>query len=657
LGGDHAVRAGEVISIRPKLFIESAVSVGVRTPRIIITHILPNLFSALISIAALEMGAVLMLLGELGFLGIFIGGGSRIALPSIFVHYSDIPEWGALLSDVRYMARSYPWTAIYPMLAFFVAILSFNLFGEGIRRLIEEGNVVINRIFNRYTLAVVALGILGFNWLNANRGSMPFYKLNAQMFDGQRAMQHIKVLTDPRMYGRALGTPGTDLADLYLAQQFESFGVQHGGQKATYFQERRRSFEILDVIPKFQIDNGASFVYRQDFAVYPGLDVSDGVVNAPVRLIGLGQLADVNNSTGWRVTYPELERADFSGQVLLVLSEREASILGRKRKAGLLVVTDDPQKLKQQYTLSGRTLSHLGSLTGDSSRKEIPYLWISESTASQLLAGSGQTLEQIRDRINRLGYEQLLEIPLNVDAYIEVHGSLIENWPVKNVIGMIPGQEGFDQCADCLGKKLIVVMAQYDRPPPSPQYAFLPAANDNASGVAVMLEALRLIQETDYEPYKSFLFVAYSGEGLDGGEPASDPNVKRFIQANPSFSKFDVEAIIKLRGVGGGSGSRLQVSAAGSLRLAKLFERSAKQIGVKVIRSEEPIDIGVIYDESRTLDEPAEEAPTAYLTWEGWQTTSRLPADTIENISNESLERAGKTLALSLMVLGRETQY
>jgi len=55
---------------------------------------------------------------------------------------------------------------------------------------------------------------------------------------------------------------------------------------------------------------------------------------------------------------------------------------------------------------------------------------------------------------------------------------------------------------DCLAKQLIVVMAQYGTPPIGPTGQVLPAANDRASGVAVMLEALRVIQEADYEPYK-----------------------------------------------------------------------------------------------------------------------------------------------------------
>ncbi|MCB0244421.1 MAG: ABC transporter permease subunit, partial [Anaerolineae bacterium] len=62
---------GEVMAIRPRPYIESAVAVGVRTTRMMVAHVLPILLAALISLAALEMGAVLMLLGELGFVGIF----------------------------------------------------------------------------------------------------------------------------------------------------------------------------------------------------------------------------------------------------------------------------------------------------------------------------------------------------------------------------------------------------------------------------------------------------------------------------------------------------------------------------------------------------------------------------------------------------------
>ena len=96
-----------------------------------------------------------------------------------------------------------------------------------------------------------------------------------------------------------------------------------------------------------------------------------------------------------------------------------------------------------------------------------------------------------------------------------------EKVAVQHVLGYIPGTHSYDFCADCLGKKLIVVMAQYDAPSIGPDGEVYPAANDNASGVAVMLEAIRVLQETDYQPYKTLFFVAYSGEGFEGGETCS----------------------------------------------------------------------------------------------------------------------------------------
>ncbi len=59
--------------------------------------------------------------------------------------FSDIPEWGALLANIRDWWRSYPWMAWYPGLAFFLAIMTFNLFAEGLRRFLEDSRVNLSR--------------------------------------------------------------------------------------------------------------------------------------------------------------------------------------------------------------------------------------------------------------------------------------------------------------------------------------------------------------------------------------------------------------------------------------------------------------------------------------------------------------------------------
>jgi len=561
---------GEVIKIRPQPHIESAIALGARTPRIIGRHILPLILASLISLAAIEMGAVLMLLGELGFISIFIGGGTLINLPSYTMLYSDVPEWGALLANVRLLARGYPWTAFYPMLAFFIAIFAFNLFGEGLRRLVADGSIIINRLFNRYTFFLGVVAVVGIYWYQSNSGSTAFYKMHAHEFDVNQAEGYVEALVGPAMEGRALGTSGMDDAAAYIAEQFEELGLQAGGQKNTFFQERKHSYAQLETDPLFIIHDGAQEpVLGADYAAYPGLALNDGAIRGPITFIGLGQPSPFMSTT-WRLTYPELERMDFSEDILLVLSEYEVDVLKWRAKGGMLVMTDDPSKLDKRFTMGSRT-----------TRTGTPWIWVSEETVERLLDGSGYTIEDLQNISEELPPERVQTVSIPADVELEVEGSLVEKWPVRNVIGYIPGTSGMDRCTVCLGENLIVVMAQYDSPPVGPDGEIYEGAADNAGGVAVMLEAIRVIQETDYQPFKSYLFVAYSGEGLDGGELANDPAVKKFLQARTGMLNFKVEAIIKLQGLGGADGDKLVVSSGGSLRLAELMDKAAGLMGVQ----------------------------------------------------------------------------
>jgi hypothetical protein len=649
---------GEVTSLRPRAFIESAVAIGARTPRIIFKHIMPNLFSPLIALFALEMGAVLMLLGELGFLSIFVGGGAFYQLDTFAApfHYSDVPEWGALLSNIRTYSRSYPWLAIYPTLAFFIAILAFNLFGEGIRRLVDDGSIIINRLFNRYTIGLAGALIIVFIWLRSNSGPVAFYQQHAEAYDGQLAAAHVAALTDPAMESRGLGTEGLDKAANYIAEQFDAVGLQEAGEKLTYFQERFRSFGRLDDIPRLTIsDDGSEPVYRQDFAPYPGRYLPIGRNNAPVRYIGLGERLPVRGFS--MVGYQELRAADFSDEILLALSEREAAELRRIPHGGMLVVVDDPALLKRQFTLPGRLPMSVNPLTGLTTEAQgIPSMWITEDIANRLLTSSGTTVSDLRARAEKLEVGQIREISLEIEVGLFIDGSLEELWPVQNVIGHMPGLAATPGESQ-MDNQVILVLAQYDSPPPAPYHENYSAANDNASGVGVMLEAIRVMQETEYQPNRTFLFIAYSGEGLEGGERVSDPEISRFLQAKVGFStSLKPEAVIHIRGVGAGSGDALQISAGGSLRLVELFETAARRMNADVERRDDPIDISVIYEEGSPYDS-GQDAPEVGLSWEGWSDYARLPNDTIDNISAEKLEDAGRTLTLALMIMGREREY
>ncbi len=647
---------GEVMTIRPSLFIESAVAVGLRTSRIVLSHVLPNLIPALISLAALEMGAVLMLLGELGFIGIFIGGGAfaELGWMAPLYHYSDVPEWGALLSSVRTYARTYPWTALYPTLAFFVAILGFNLFGEGVRRMVERVGMGVMRLVNRYTVALALLVVLGIGWARGNTGAMAFYRRQASAFDGQQALVHVEAFTDPSFDSRALGTPGVDKTAEYIAQQFQDLGLQAAGERFTYFQTRKRSFEHLDAVPQLVIeDGGQPLVYHQSFVEYAGYYRNLGQAHGEVRFLAVGDLTSLRV---WDTTmHPALEGLDLSGQVLLMLSEKDLVYLEEILWSGLLLVAQDPLDLEHHHTLSPRDPRWQMYGAGREMGEDKAILWISEATANRVLRGTGHTVADLRRMAEELSQDEMLNLPTGVMASMEVQGTVHEKVPVRHVIGHLPGTSNSQLGG--MDDHLIVVLAQYDSPPPSPEGVPYPAANDNASGVAVMLEAIRTMQETGYQPYKTFLFVAYSGEGLEGGVAVLPRDVSKFLQAKLGFStSFEVEAVVELRGLGAGRSDGLALSAGGSLRLANLFEEAARQMGVKARRAREPVDISIVFEEKGFM-ESGQEAPNVGLSWDGWEETSRTPSDTLEGISADKLERAGHALTMALMILGRETQY
>lgn len=651
----------KVMALRGEQFVESAVASGAGTPRIINSHIMPNLFGSLVSLVALEMGAVLMILGELGFLSIFVGGGSMIELPGVPPQlFSDVPEWGALLSNIRLQARAYPWTAFYTMAAFSIAIFAFNLFGEGVRRAVESGHLIISKFINRYTVTVVLAGILFFNWFQNNSGATPFYRGQAQIFDAQNALAIVQDLSDPKFEGRALGTEGQHLAAEYIAEKMDAYGLQSGGEALTFFQNRKHAFGRLDGIPIFEIlDGGPAPVFGQDFAVYPGRNFSSGNANGRVRVVGIGEPIQRSRQM-FGTTFFELDRVDFQDDVVLALNDEDAAILAsRVEMDGLLVVTDDPEKLNKRYTMSGRSGLHLNFFTGEAEGEEMPSLWISEDVANRILASDGLTVAELRKEFEQIPLEGLWEQQLTQEIKMEVNGILEEKWPVQHVIGYLPGEFAYERCADCLDKEMIIVMAQYDSPALGPNGELPEAANDNASGVAIMLEAARVLQAAEYQPRRSYLFVAFSGEGLDGGEPVNDPEVKSFLQAKTGFAaNFEPVAIIQIRGVGDGSGSRVEVAASGSLRLADVFETAVRQTGGKPLLTEEEIDISLIYDDvNPTQDSSGKEAPVVRLFWEGWEENSRSFTDTVEKISEEKLEKTGRALAMALMALGREINY
>nr|WP_245746490.1 ABC transporter permease [Evansella caseinilytica] len=109
----------KVISIREEEYIMAAKAQGMKSGRILFHHILPNSIAPMIVQATLSFGTAILEAAALGFLGL----GAQ----------APTPEWGKMLSDARQYIQSAPWTVLFPGLSIMLAVLGFNLFGDGLR--------------------------------------------------------------------------------------------------------------------------------------------------------------------------------------------------------------------------------------------------------------------------------------------------------------------------------------------------------------------------------------------------------------------------------------------------------------------------------------------------------------------------------------------
>jgi len=117
------VTRGEVLRIRESGYVESAVSAGASTPRILLDHILPNLIGPLITLATFEMSAMIFYEAGLSFLGLSVP-------PSV-------PSWGNMLQVGRQYLTIYPWIATWPGVAIAITALAFNLLGDWLRDVLD----------------------------------------------------------------------------------------------------------------------------------------------------------------------------------------------------------------------------------------------------------------------------------------------------------------------------------------------------------------------------------------------------------------------------------------------------------------------------------------------------------------------------------------
>lgn len=114
---------GETLVQQTRDYVEAARALGASSARIILRHIGPNIIHTSMVLATLRLGSFIVLEASLSFLG--------LGVPP------RIPAWGSMVADGREVLLTAWWVSTFPGLAIVLLVLSVNLFGEGIRDILD----------------------------------------------------------------------------------------------------------------------------------------------------------------------------------------------------------------------------------------------------------------------------------------------------------------------------------------------------------------------------------------------------------------------------------------------------------------------------------------------------------------------------------------
>ena len=116
------VRA-HVLSLKEREFVEASRAAGADDPHLISRVILPNILSPVVVQASLTMSLAVLIEAALSFLGLGV--------------QDPTPAWGSMLQQSQLYLRQAPWFVLSPGICIFLAVLAFNLLGDGLRDLLD----------------------------------------------------------------------------------------------------------------------------------------------------------------------------------------------------------------------------------------------------------------------------------------------------------------------------------------------------------------------------------------------------------------------------------------------------------------------------------------------------------------------------------------
>ena len=377
-------------------------------------------------------------------------------------------------------------------------------------------------------LIAVAVGLLAIGGLQGAPSLLANDSLGAGRLDTSAANieADVRFLADDLLEGREAGTRGYDLAALYVATRYRLIGLEPAGDDGSFFQR-------VPLIRGVRDPDGARFMITRDGVetefefeseFLPGVNFTagDATVTAPMVFV-----AQAVHAPG--LQHDDFLGVDVKGKVAVLLSNAPARFpadqrafyasgreklreLERRGAVGVVFLDDPENEAKRPWARGAQNWPRPAMRRLDSDGQpadDFPGLQVrvgaSVHIAEAIFAGSPHTAEEVFAMLEK---GELTAFELAGEATLATRARL-DRLESHNVIGRLPGSD-----ADLSGEH-VAYTAHLDHLGIGAAIAgdsIYNGAQDNAIGVATMLEAARLLAGEEEPPARSMLFIALTAE-------------------------------------------------------------------------------------------------------------------------------------------------
>jgi len=342
---------------------------------------------------------------------------------------------------------------------------------------------------------------------------------------------HIFFLASDAMAGRdSMSHEGRIAAD-YIAGFFYRAGLKPVGDNNTFFQnfpmvdahiDRERTRLAARVVAKTGGNLDRDYAIGPDFTL-PRQGNVDVSVSAPLVFAGYGVTAP-------EYDYDDFKGVDVAGKVIMILAHEPQETdpasrfkgawntvhaynwwkpeVARRHGAAAMLMVQDRVNHRPPRAISGPTNGQIrtdrGQHTLTSPFWDIPVFSITRRVADELLAGSGKTIDQLQDAIDRAGTPQSVAVSgVTVDLRRAIKDRQITQ--TRNVVGVVEGSD------PVLKNEYVLVTGHYDHVGEKDQFIFH-GADDNASACAAVIAMAEALTSTRTRPKRSVMFLVFEAE-------------------------------------------------------------------------------------------------------------------------------------------------